>query len=105
MVRRMPILASLFSNRYRFIAQLSLFEDIVIAVVSDSANVATIKRYNFVEQSELGIDAIPDVEPISLERFLHHGTFIIIATSIGRDVYARWHIAIDFEVCVQSPLN
>ena len=109
MVRLAGVLAGL-PKRHQLIAQhidlerrggeFSLLDHFVTAVVAQAAHIATLLGYDRVEQAELCIAAIHHIQAIGLDRAFCLRALIVLAATVGSDIYTRRHMAIDFEMCV-----
>ena len=81
------------------------FQYVVDAVVANAANVTALGLDDAIEEGELGIAAIHDVEAIGFDGAFQDGPLIAVAAAVGSDIDASRHVAIDFEMSMQSPLD
>ena len=81
------------------------FQNVVDAVVANAANVTALGRDDAVEEGELGVAAIHDVEAVGFDGAFQDGPFVAVAAAIGSDIDASRHVAIDFKMRMQSPLD
>ena len=57
------------------------------------------------KRANLAIAAIHDVEAVGFDGAFQDGPFIAVAAAVGSDIDASRHMAIDFEMGMQPPLD
>jgi hypothetical protein len=85
--------------------QRPLLNHFLSRIVAKPTNVAALRLYDRVEERELGIAAVHHIQAVFLNGSFSDGSLVVVATTVGSHVDASWHVAINFKMRVQSPLN
>jgi hypothetical protein len=74
-------------------------------VLRQAANRAAVLCRGWVEKQERGPATIDHVQPVGFPRTFQQRPFVMFATAVGSPIDAGGNEAIDFEICVSSPLR